>query len=130
MNWYRDNGMIVVCGGSEHLARENICLQMGTMRLPDGRLILTDHSLLWMCGKKRRRPSRKRAERTPPILALSRRIVKSAGENDVLGCVADKGLCRFYNDYFCTCSLNSADRRKHERCPCMSGAPAEEGGAE
>ena len=55
MSWHRESdGTIVVNKDCEDLVHTNVQFQMGTMRRHDGKLIVIDNSILYLCGKEKK----------------------------------------------------------------------------
>ena len=121
MSWYKDtDGKIIVCEDCAHLVKEHIGFQMGTVRRPDGKLVLIDPDLLSMCGPRKRRPStRKPPTYKTPLRACCDVIVKRMQKRLQDRCPAKKSACRFYNDVFFTCSASDEAFEK-ENLPCMT----------
>ncbi len=121
MSWYKDtDGKIIVCEDCAHLVEEHIGFQMGTVRRPDGKLVLMDPDLLSMCGPRKRRPhTRKPTTYKTPLRACCDVIVKRMQKRLQDRCPAKKSACRFYNDVFFTCSASDEAFEK-ENLPCMT----------
>lgn len=123
MSWYREeDGTVVCCEDVAELVKSNISFQMGTVRrASDGKLVLIDEDLLWMCGKRKRRPAVRRDDvprRTAYAEGLYRAIHKALKARVPDGCPADKGRCRFWNDAFEVCSLGGLVPKTEPDPPC------------
>lgn len=118
MSWYKErDGTIVVGEDSEDLVRTNIVFQMGTVRRHDGKLVLLDPDLKWMCGKKKRRPYHRKKDVRSDYMKLMAPVGKLLAQERSPGCVMDNKKCKFWNSRFLTCCL-SKRRRLKMHLPC------------
>ena len=127
MSWYTESdGTIIVCPDSDQ-RKTHIGFQMGTILRYDGKLVLIDNDLLWMCGKKTTEEKWKKehcpheADEEEPTIAffLASALKKSVHNKIPLGCPMDKKKCRFWNDVFHVCSISRKWKQKIEqKCPC------------
>ena len=102
-------------------------LNFGFLQDERGRIICTDYSLLYLCGRrirKRRFKGRRSSEEVDAMQpfqnamkCLKRNIRK---QHVFFGlCPADKSKCRFWNDVFQVCSIARNDEAKiKENTPC------------
>ena len=130
MSWHREGGDIVVNKDCEGLVHTNLQFQMGTMRRSDGKLIVIDHSILYLCGKENkqrkffgRRSSEEVTFREPfrNVMKMVRRGTKAIGPLIHL-CPMDKQKCRFWNDAFYVCSIaRDHEAKMKENTPCSTG---------
>ena len=122
MSWYREpDGTIVVEDGQELL---NNHLNHGFWTREDGKVILLDYSLLYLCDKehkKRRFFGRRDSEEVTWKLPYKNAIKLMKKDNYDYGeCPMDKSKCRFWNDYFNICSIYSNfDMKKKEKAACI-----------
>lgn len=130
MSWHREcDGTIVVNKDCEGLVHSNVQFQMGTMRRPDGKLIVIDDSILYLCGKEkkpRRFLGRKSSDevtfREPfrYVMKVLRRGTKATLPLIHL-CPRNKKKCRFWNDVFEICSIaRNHEAKIKENTPCSS----------
>lgn len=125
MSWYREpNGTIVVEDGQE-LLKEH--LNHGFLTREDGKVILLDYGLLYLCGKehkKRRFFGRRDSEEVTWRLPYKNAIKMMKKDNyDYGDCPMDKSKCRFWNDNFNICSIYSDfEAKKREKTPCVTAS--------
>lgn len=110
MSYYRESdGTIVVNSDCEHLIKEHIGFQMGTVRREDGRFVLLDPDLLSMCGKRVPRPHTRR----PPRFKSMHQKVNEDLMDELMckledqlpeNCPRKQSECKFYNEVFEVCS--------------------------
>ena len=127
MSWYAESdGTIIVCPDSDQ-RKTHIGFQMGTILRYDGKLVLTDPDLLWMCGKKT--TEKKWEQEHSPVeedeeecnvAGILTKALKSANrQKPSLDCPMDKKKCRFWNNVFYVCSIARKWKQKIEqKCPC------------
>ena len=121
MSYYREaNGTIVVNKDCEHLVKEHIGFQMGTIRRDDGRLILLDHDLLSVCGKRVPRPHTRRPPRFKTALKkvhedVMDELVSKWDEEVNFNCPRDKSKCKFWNDVFLVCAAKECVMKEKEK---------------
>ena len=121
MSWYKEpDGTIIV--EDEDLLKNH--LNHGFWLREDGKLVLLDYSLLYLCGKehkKRRFFGRKDSEQVTweiPFKNAMKLIRKD--DNDYADCPQDKSKCRFWNDSFSICSIYwNLDAKLRENAPCV-----------
>ena len=122
MSWYREpDGTIVVEDGQELLKNH---LNHGFLTREDGKVILLDYDLLYLCGKehkKRRFFGRRDSEEVTWKLPYNNAIKFMKKDSYDYGeCPMDKSKCRFWNDYFDICSIYSDfESKKREKTPCV-----------
>ena len=122
MSWYREaDGTIVVEDGQELLKNH---LNHGFLVREDGKVILLDYGLLYLCGKehkKRRFFGRKDSETVTWERPYKNAIKLMKKDNyDYGDCPQDKSKCKFWNEYFSICAINSNfDAKKREKVPCV-----------
>jgi hypothetical protein len=122
MSWYREgDGTIVVEDGHELLKDH---LNHGFWVREDGKVVLLDYDLLYLCGKehkKRRFLGRRSSEEVTMSLPYRKAIEilkKDYGEYHL--CPKDKSKCRFWNNLFEICSIHgNDDAKKREKVPCI-----------
>lgn len=119
------DGTIVVREDCAHLVHEHIGFQMGTCRRADGRLVLLDHDLLSMCGKRTRRPGpRKAPYYKHPIRSVCDGIMEKMKNRLPRSCPQKKDVCRFYNNAFQTCAASEETiERLNLPCKAEGGEP-------
>lgn len=127
MSWYiESDGTIIVCPDSDQ-RKTHIGFQMGTIPRYDGKLVLTDTDLLWMCGKKttekkweeEHRPAEEDEEECNVAGILTKALKFATRQKHFSGCPMDKKKCRFWNDVFYVCSISRKWKQKIEqKCPC------------
>ena len=127
MSWYTESdGTIIVCPDSDQ-RKTHIGFQMGTILRYDGKLVLTDTDLLWMCGKKttekkweeEHRPAEEDEEEGNIAGILTKALKFATRQKHFSGCPMDKKKCRFWNNVFYVCSIARKWKQKIEqKCPC------------
>ena len=127
MSWYMEHdGTIIVCPDSDQ-RKTHIGFQMGTILRYDGKLVLTDTDLLWMCGKKttekkweeEHHPAEEDEEEGNIAGILTKALKFTTRQKHFSGCPMDKKKCRFWNDVFYVCSMSRKWKQKIEqKCPC------------
>ena len=122
MSWYREsNGTIVV--DDPNLIKTHLNIGFW-IREEDGKLILLDESLLYLCGKERKRRSFKgRRSSSEVTRSKSYGTVISLLTKDRVPdtCCKDKSKCRFWNNVFHICSLcGNEQTKKREKTPCIT----------
>ncbi|MBO6031792.1 MAG: hypothetical protein J6Q22_10090 [Prevotella sp.] len=127
MSWYTESdGTIIVCPDSDQL-KSHIGFQMGTILRYDGKLVLIDPDLLWMCGKKT--TEKKWEQEHSPVeedgvdltapYKKAVEFISIPSQRHQEGCPRDKTKCRFWNDVFDVCSIARRWKAKIEqKCPC------------
>ncbi len=121
MSYYREaDGTLVANRDCEHLVREHIGFQQGTVRRDDGRFVLLDPDLVSMCGKRVPRPHTRRHPRFKSALRkvgediideLASKWSNGLDEN----CPHDHRKCRFYNEVFEVCSAKECIKGKEDK---------------
>lgn len=122
MSWYREsNGTIVV--DDPNLIKTHLNIGFW-IREEDGKLILLDESLLYLCGKERKRRIY-RGRRSSSEVTHSKAygsVISHLIKNEVAdGCCRDKKRCRFWNSVYNVCSLQgNIKAMKKEKTPCTT----------
>lgn len=121
MSYYREaDGTLVANRDCEHLVREHIGFQQGTMRRDDGRFVLLDPDLASMCGKRVPRPHTRR----PPRFKSMHQKVNEDLMDELMckledplpeNCPRKRSECKFYNEVFEVCSAKECIKRKEDR---------------
>lgn len=134
MSWYAESdGTIIVCPDSDQ-RKTHIGFQMGTILRHDGKLVLIDPDLLWMCGKKttekkweqEHSPSEEDEEECNVAGILTKALKFATRQKHFHNCPMDKKKCRFWNDVFYVCSISRKWKQKIEqKCPCANEEDSE-----
>ena len=129
MSWYTESdGTIIVCPDSDQ-RKTHIGFQMGTVLRYDGKLVLTDYDLLWMCGKKttekkweqEHSPVEEDEEECDLAGVLTKALKFANRQKPSPNCPMDKKKCRFWNDVFYVCSISRKWKQKIvQKCPCAN----------
>ena len=129
MSWYiESDGTIIVCPDSDQ-RKNHIGFQMGTVLRYDGKLVLTDTDLLWMCGKKttekkweqEHSPVEEDEEECNVPGIITKALKFANRQKPSPNCPMDKKKCRFWNDVFYVCSISRKWKQKIEqKCPCAN----------
>ena len=129
MSWYSESdGTIIVCPDADQ-RKTHIGFQMGTILRHDGKLVLIDNDLLWMCGKKttekkweQEHSPAEEDEEELTVAGYITKALKSANRQTIsLDCPKDKKKCRFWNNVFYVCSISRKWKKKiEEKCPCVT----------
>lgn len=129
MSWYTESdGTIIVCPDADQ-RKTHIGFQMGTILRYDGKLVLTDTDLLWMCGKKTTEKQWEQEHRQIEedeeecnMAGILTKALKFATHQKISAeCPMDKKKCRFWNNVFDVCSIARKWKQKIEqKCPCTT----------
>lgn len=122
MSYYREaDGTIVANADCEHLVREHIGFQQGTVRREDGRFVLLDPDLLSMCGKRVPRPHTRRPPRYKSVRQkvdedlMDELVCRMTDDKLDVNCPQDKSKCRFWNDVFLVCAAKECVMKEEEK---------------
>lgn len=106
MSWKRENGTIVC---DEDFTKNH--LNFGTIRRPDGKVIVLDESLMHYCGKQKkrrffgRRSSEEVTAKEPFEIAMKVMRRNGKATDSYMHCPRRHSGCRFFNDVFQVCSI-------------------------